>query len=59
LQPVFAGAFAWLFVSWVKADYVQDITLEKVFSAVLIALGVYLISVSSRKAKRKAQQTKN
>jgi prolipoprotein diacylglyceryltransferase len=33
--------------------------LEKVFSAVLIAVGVYLISVSSRKAKRKAQQTKN
>jgi drug/metabolite transporter (DMT)-like permease len=59
LQPVFAGVFAWLFVSWVKSDYVQDITLEKVFSAVLIALGVYLISISSRKAKRKAQQTKN
>lgn len=59
LQPVFAGVFAWLFVSWVKSDYVQDITLEKVFSAVLIALGVYLISISSRKAKRKAQRTKN
>jgi drug/metabolite transporter (DMT)-like permease len=58
LQPVFAGVFAWLFVSWVKADYVQDITLEKVFSAVLIALGVYLISASSRRAKRKSIQEK-
>ena len=53
LQPVFAGVFAWLFITWVKADYVQDITLTKVFCSLLIALGVYLISVSSRKTKRK------
>jgi drug/metabolite transporter (DMT)-like permease len=52
LQPVFAGVFAWLFISWLKTDYVQDITLTKVFCSLLIALGVYLISVSSRRAKR-------
>lgn len=59
LQPVFAGVFAWLFVSWLKADYVQDITLEKVFCSLLIALGVYLISVSSKKQKRLEQQSKS
>lgn len=59
LQPVFAGIFAWLFVSWLKADYVQDITLEKVFCSLLIALGVYLISVSSKKQKRLEQQSKS
>lgn len=59
LQPVFAGVFAWLFVSWLKADYVQDITLEKVFCSLLIALGVYLISVSSKKQKRLEQQIKS
>lgn len=51
LQPVFAGVFAWLFMSWLKADYVQDITLEKVFCSLLIALGVYLISVSLKNRK--------
>lgn len=59
LQPVFAGVFAWLFMSWLKADYVQDITLEKVFCSLLIALGVYLISVSSKKQKRLEQQSKS
>lgn len=59
LQPVFAGVFAWLFVSWLKADYVQDITPEKVFCSLLIALGVYLISVSSKKQKRLEQQSKS
>ena len=59
LQPVFAGVFAWLFMSWLKADYVQDITLEKVFCSLLIALGVYLISVSSKKQKRLEQQIKS
>lgn len=56
LQPVFAGVFAWLFLSWIKADYVQDITLTKVFCSVLIALGVYLISVSSRNARKKKER---
>ena len=53
LQPVFAGVFAWLFISWLKTDYVQDITLTKVFCSLLIALGVYLISVSSRRSRKK------
>lgn len=57
LQPVFAGVFAWMFISWLKTDYVQDITLTKVFCSLLIALGVYLISVSSRRAKRKENTT--
>lgn len=55
LQPVFAGVFAWLFLGWVKTDYVQDITLTKVFCSILIASGVYLISVSSRNARKKKE----
>jgi drug/metabolite transporter (DMT)-like permease len=51
LQPVFAGIFAWLFLTWVKADYVQDITFTKVLCSLMIAFGVYLISRSSRKSK--------
>lgn len=42
-QPVFAGFFAWLLMSFLGKDYVQDITSLKVFCAFVIAFSVWLV----------------
>jgi len=42
-QPVFAGFFAWLLISFLGKDYVQDITLTKIICAVVIAFSVWLV----------------
>jgi len=42
-QPVFAGFFAWLLLSFLGKDYVQDITGIKIICAVVIAFSVWLV----------------
>jgi drug/metabolite transporter (DMT)-like permease len=42
-QPVFAGFFAWLLLSFLGKNYVQDITFVKVICSCVIALSVWLV----------------
>jgi drug/metabolite transporter (DMT)-like permease len=44
-QPIFAGFFAWLLISFLGKDYVQDITWVKVLCAVLIAFSVWVVGI--------------
>jgi drug/metabolite transporter (DMT)-like permease len=44
LQPVFAGIFALLLASVVERDYTRDISWFKIGCAVMIVLGVWLVS---------------
>ena len=48
-QPIFAGLFAWLLMSFLGKNYVQDITWIKVICAFVIAFSVWL--VGRRKSK--------
>jgi drug/metabolite transporter (DMT)-like permease len=43
-QPVFAALFAWLLLSFLGKDYVQDITWVKLVCALVIAFSVWLVS---------------
>lgn len=42
-QPVFAGIFAWMLISFLGKDYAQDITWVKVACALVIAFSVWLV----------------
>jgi drug/metabolite transporter (DMT)-like permease len=44
LQPVFAGIFALLLASIVERDYTRDITWMKIGCALMIVVGVWLVS---------------
>lgn len=47
-QPVFAAFFAWLLLSFLGKDYVQDITWVKLACAALIAFSVWLVGKRKR-----------
>ncbi|NND77719.1 MAG: DMT family transporter, partial [Flavobacteriales bacterium] len=55
LQPIFAGVFAFLYYMIVSSfdpevsNYASDITLTKVISAIIIFVGVYLVSFEGKK----------
>jgi drug/metabolite transporter (DMT)-like permease len=55
LQPVFAGIFALLLASVVERDYTRDISWMKIGCALLIVLGVFLVSRPERVSQPKAQ----
>lgn len=42
-QPVFAAFFAWLLMSFLEKDYVQDITWIKITCSIVIAFSVWLV----------------
>ena len=42
-QPVFAGFFAWMLLSFLEKSYVQDITWLKIICACVIAFSVWLV----------------
>ena len=44
IQPVLAGVFAWIFSFYIQEDYTADISVLKVLCALLIFVGVYLVS---------------
>lgn len=44
IQPVLAGVFAWIFSFYIQEDYTADISFLKILCALLIFLGVYLVS---------------
>jgi len=48
-QPVLAGVFAFLFSSWLHANYASDITWPKVMCTCLVFVGIYLVSRSDRR----------
>lgn len=47
LQPVLAGIFSWIFAMFTEHDYIGDFSWQKVACALLIILGVWLVSRSS------------
>ena len=49
LQPVMAIFFAWVFSKILNESYHSEITPLKVISALLIFVGIYLVSVENRK----------
>jgi drug/metabolite transporter (DMT)-like permease len=54
-QPVFAALFAWLLLSFLGKDYVQDITWIKIVCSVIIAFSVWLVS---KRKSEESQKTK-
>jgi transglutaminase-like putative cysteine protease len=48
LQPVFAGLFALLLASVVERDYTRDISWFKMGCALMIVMGVWLVSRPQR-----------
>lgn len=58
LQPLFAGVLTYFFSIWGLADYTGDFSISKIFCALLIAFGVFLISYSSRRAAKKLNKEK-
>lgn len=49
LQPIMAGTAAVAFAAWGLTDYTGDIDLPRVLCAILIFIGVYLVSFPPRK----------
>jgi len=47
LQPVLAGIFSWIFAMYTEHDYIGDFSWLKVVCALLIILGVWLVSRSA------------
>jgi len=47
LQPLLAGIFAWIFALFSEHDYIGDFSWQKVVCALLIILGVWLVSRSA------------
>lgn len=47
-QPMLAGFFTWLLSLWTDVDYAGDFSWYKVGLAILIFIGVYLVSVSPK-----------
>lgn len=47
LQPLLAGIFAWIFAMFTEHDYIGDFSWQKVACALLIILGVWLVSQST------------
>ncbi|MFM7728539.1 MAG: EamA family transporter, partial [Flavobacteriales bacterium] len=52
LQPVFAGIFALLLASVVERDYTRDISWFKLGCALMIVVGVWLVSRTPSDAKQ-------
>lgn len=48
LQPLFAGLFAYVYAYYGGADFTGDLTLGRIFCALLIFTGVYLVSSARR-----------
>lgn len=53
LQPILATFFIYVFMALGKEDYTGDITLMKVFSALLIFCGVYMVIRPSQSSAQK------
>jgi drug/metabolite transporter (DMT)-like permease len=51
LQPLMAGTAAVIFATWGLTDYTGDIDLPRILCAVLIFIGVYLVSFPPRKRR--------
>lgn len=52
LQPLLAAVFAFIYAAMGGEDFTGDITWERVTCALLIFVGVYLVSTTSTKQKR-------